>query len=71
MSDLELLTQSLARNAKHRRSGRGFTLDAHTAPARVSRGMLIQPEQARTNPSTGTIVQTGDGPGASVHTLLD
>ncbi|MEU5796611.1 MULTISPECIES: helix-turn-helix domain-containing protein [unclassified Streptomyces] len=71
MSDLELLTQSLARNVRHWRSVRGFTLDVLAARAGVSRGMLIQIEQARTNPSIGTIVKIGDALGVSVTTLLD
>lgn len=71
MSDLELLTQSLARNVKHWRAVRGFTLDVLAARAGVSRGMLIQIEQARTNPSIGTVVKIGDALGISVTTLLD
>ncbi len=71
MSDLDLLTQSLARNVKHWRSVRGFTLDVLAARAAVSRGMLIQIEQARTNPSIGTVVKIGDALGVSVTTLLD
>ncbi|MEU9454252.1 helix-turn-helix domain-containing protein [Streptomyces sp. NPDC048277] len=71
MSDLDLLTQSLARNVKHWRSVRGFTLDVLAARAGVSRGMLIQIEQARTNPSIGTVVKIGDALGVSVTTLLD
>ncbi|MET9085927.1 helix-turn-helix domain-containing protein [Streptomyces sp. NPDC090075] len=71
MSDLDLLTQSLARNVKHWRSVRGFTLDVLAARAGVSRGMLIQIEQARTNPSIGTVVKIGDALGISITTLLD
>jgi quercetin dioxygenase-like cupin family protein/DNA-binding XRE family transcriptional regulator len=71
VSDLDLLTQSLARNVKHWRSVRGFTLDVLAARAAVSRGMLIQIEQARTNPSIGTVVKIGDALGVSVTTLLD
>ena len=71
MSDLELLTQSLARNVKRWRTERGFTLDALAARAGVSRGMLIQIEQARTNPSIGTVVKIGDALGISITTLLD
>ncbi|POX58518.1 transcriptional regulator [Streptomyces sp. Ru62] len=71
MSDLDLLTQSLARNVKRWRTERGFTLDALAARAGVSRGMLIQIEQARTNPSIGTVVKIGDALGVSVTTLLD
>ena len=71
MSDLDQLTQSLARNLKRWRSERGFTLDALAARAGVSRGMLIQIEQARTNPSVGTVVKIADALGVSITTLLD
>ncbi|MER5474575.1 XRE family transcriptional regulator [Streptomyces sp. NPDC002935] len=71
MSDLDLLTQSLARNVKRWRTERGFTLEALAARAAVSRGMLIQIEQARTNPSLGTVVKIGDALGVSITTLLD
>ncbi len=71
MSDLDLLTQSLARNVRRWRAERGFTLDALAARAGVSRGMLIQIEQARTNPSIGTVVKIADALGVSITTLLD
>lgn len=71
MTDLDQLTQSLARNLKRLRTERGFTLDALAARAGVSRGMLIQIEQARTNPSVGTVVKVGDALGVSITTLLD
>jgi transcriptional regulator with XRE-family HTH domain len=71
VSDLDLLTQSLARNVKRWRTERGFTLDALAARAGVSRGMLIQIEQARTNPSLGTVVKIADALGVSITTLLD
>ncbi|MER6969239.1 helix-turn-helix transcriptional regulator, partial [Streptomyces halstedii] len=71
MSDLDLLTQSLGRNVKRWRAERGFTLEALAARAGVSRGMLIQIEQARTNPSLGTVVKIGDALGVSITTLLD
>ncbi|MGW0599880.1 XRE family transcriptional regulator [Streptomyces sp. NPDC002776] len=71
MSDLALLTQSLARNVKHWRAVRGFTLDVLATRANVSRGMLIQIEQARTNPSLGTVVKIGDALGVSITTLLE
>jgi transcriptional regulator with XRE-family HTH domain len=71
VSDLDLLTQSLARNVRRWRTERGFTLDALAARAGVSRGILIQIEQARTNPSLGTVVKIGDALGVSITTLLD
>ncbi|MFJ4777523.1 helix-turn-helix domain-containing protein [Streptomyces sp. NPDC088762] len=71
MSDLEQLTQALARNLKRWRGERGFTLDSLAARAGVSRGMIIQIEQARTNPSVGTTVKLADALGVSITTLLD
>ncbi|MDX3534771.1 XRE family transcriptional regulator [Streptomyces sp. MB09-01] len=71
MSDLEELTQALARNLKRWRGERGFTLEGLAARAGVSRGMIIQIEQARTNPSVGTTVKLADALGVSITTLLD
>ncbi|MGV2919163.1 helix-turn-helix domain-containing protein [Streptomyces alfalfae] len=71
MSDLDQLTQSLARNLKRWRTERAFTLDALAARAGVSRGMIIQIEQARTNPSVGITVKLADALGVSITTLLD
>ncbi|MFJ2213444.1 helix-turn-helix domain-containing protein [Streptomyces sp. NPDC101062] len=71
MSDLDQLTQSLARNLKRWRGERGFTLDALAARAGVSRGMIIQIEQARTNPSVGTTVKIADALGVPITALLD
>jgi transcriptional regulator with XRE-family HTH domain len=71
VTDLDLLTQSLARNVKRWRTERGFTLDTLAARAGVSRGMLIQIEQARTNPSLGTVIKIADALGVSITTLLD
>jgi transcriptional regulator with XRE-family HTH domain len=71
VSDLDQLTQSLARNLRRWRGERGFTLDALAARAGVSRGMIIQIEQARTNPSVGTTVKLADALGVSIATLLD
>ncbi|MCA6092861.1 XRE family transcriptional regulator [Streptomyces sp. SCA3-4] len=71
MTDLDQLTQSLARNLKRWRSERHFTLDALAARSGVSRGMIIQIEQARTNPSVGTTVKLADALGVSITTLLD
>ncbi|KOG88300.1 helix-turn-helix domain-containing protein [Streptomyces varsoviensis] len=71
MTDLDQLTQSLARNLKRWRGERGFTLDALAARSGVSRGMIIQIEQARTNPSVGTTVKLADALAISITTLLD
>ncbi|MFF3288461.1 helix-turn-helix domain-containing protein [Streptomyces sp. NPDC003023] len=71
MTNLVQLTQSLARNLRHWRAVRGLTLDALADRAGVSRGMVIQIEQARTNPSLGTTVKLADALGLNVAALLD
>ncbi|MGW7452865.1 helix-turn-helix domain-containing protein [Streptomyces sp. NPDC054787] len=71
MSDLEQLSLALARNLKRWRGERGFTLDSLAARSGVSRGMIIQIEQARTNPSVGTTVRLADALGVSISALLD
>ncbi|MFE6779949.1 helix-turn-helix domain-containing protein [Streptomyces sp. NPDC057702] len=71
MTDLDQFTQALASNLRRCRGERGFTLDALAARAGVSRGMIIQIEQARTNPSVGTTVKLADALGVSIATLLD
>ncbi|MDR3035244.1 MAG: helix-turn-helix domain-containing protein [Kitasatospora sp.] len=71
MSDADLVTQALARNLKRLRLERGHTLDALAARSGVSRGMVVQIEQARTNPSIGTVVRLADALGVSIARLLD
>jgi transcriptional regulator with XRE-family HTH domain len=71
MPDLDLVAQALARNVRRFRADRALTLDALAARAGVSRGMLIQIEQARTNPSVGTVVRVADALGVSIARLLD
>ncbi|WP_405010373.1 XRE family transcriptional regulator [Kitasatospora sp. NBC_01539] len=71
MPDPELVTQALARNLKRLRTDRGHTLDALAARSGVSRGMIVQIEQGRTNPSVGTVVRLADALGVSIARLLD
>lgn len=71
MPELDLVTQGLARNVRRLRADRSLTLDALATRSGVSRGMLIQIEQARTNPSVGTVVRIADALGVSVARLLD
>ncbi|WP_279399702.1 XRE family transcriptional regulator [Streptomyces sp. APSN-46.1] len=68
---MDQLSQSLARNLKHWRTRRGLTLDRLAARAGLSRGMVIQVEQARTNPSLETMVKLADALGVDMTALLD
>ncbi|MGI5450680.1 helix-turn-helix domain-containing protein [Streptomyces sp. CA-243310] len=69
--DIDQLSQSLACNLKHWRTRRGLTLDGLAARAGLSRGMVIQVEQARTNPSLETMVKLADALGVDMTALLD
>jgi transcriptional regulator with XRE-family HTH domain len=69
--DPDLVTHALARNLRRLRTERGFTLDGLARDSGVSRGMLIQIEQGRTNPSVGTVVRVADALGVSIARLLD
>ncbi|WP_419993002.1 helix-turn-helix domain-containing protein [Streptomyces boninensis] len=71
MTDLDHLTQSLARNLHRYRAEAGLTLEALAARSGVSRGMIIQIEQARTNPSVATTFKLADALGVSLTALLD
>ncbi len=71
MPDPDLVSQALARNLKRLRTERGHTLDVLAARAGVSRGMIVQIEQARTNPSVATVVRLADALGVSIARLLD
>jgi transcriptional regulator with XRE-family HTH domain len=69
--DPAVVARAIARNVRRLRGERGFTLDELAGRASVSRGMLIQIEQDRTNPSVGTLVRIADALGASVAQLVE
>ncbi|MER5863590.1 XRE family transcriptional regulator [Kitasatospora sp. NPDC002040] len=71
MPDPDVISQALARNLKRLRTERGHTLDALSARSGVSRGMIVQIEQVRTNPSVGIVVRLADALGVSIARLLD
>jgi transcriptional regulator with XRE-family HTH domain len=53
------------------RTARGWSLDELAGRSGVSKGMLVQVEGARTNPSIGTLVRIADAFGAPVTSLLE
>lgn len=71
MPDLDALARSLALNLKRVRQDRGYSLDSLAARSGVSRGMIIQIEQARTNPSIGTVLRLADALGMTIARLLE
>jgi quercetin dioxygenase-like cupin family protein/DNA-binding XRE family transcriptional regulator len=71
MPDPAVVARAIARNMRRLRTDKGFTLDQLAARASVSRGMLIQIEQERTNPSVTTLVRIADALGVSIAQLVE
>lgn len=67
----DAIADAVARNLKEARSERGWTLDQLATRSGVSKGMLVQIEQARTNPSIGTLSKIGEALGVSLSDLVE
>jgi transcriptional regulator with XRE-family HTH domain len=61
----------LAARLKHFRRARGLSLDQLSARADVSKGMLVQIEREKTNPSIATLCRIAAALGASVAELIE
>jgi transcriptional regulator with XRE-family HTH domain len=71
MADPEQVTAAVARNVRAYRLNRSWTLDVLAARAGVSKGMLVQIEQGRTNPSIATLCRLADGLGVALARLVE
>jgi transcriptional regulator with XRE-family HTH domain len=71
VEDPDLINQAIANNVRAQRSHRGLTLDALAARSGVSRGMLVQVEQGRTNPSVSTLTRIASALGVTVARLVE
>jgi transcriptional regulator with XRE-family HTH domain len=71
VQDPETITQAVATNVRAQRAHRGLTLDALAARSGVSRGMLVQVEQGRTNPSVSTLTRIASALGVTVARLVE
>lgn len=71
MMDAETITAAIANNVRAQRAHRGLTLDALAARSSVSRGMLVQIEQGRTNPSVSTLTRIASALGVTVARLVE
>lgn len=60
----------MALHVRALRTGRGWSLDELSGRSSVSKGMLVQIEAARTNPSIGTLARIADAFGVTVGRLL-
>lgn len=71
MPDADEVAAAIARNARDLRASRQWTLDQLAARAGVSKGMLVQIEQARTNPSIATLCRIADAFGVTLAQLVE
>lgn len=70
MKGHEELGGAIADNLRRLRLERGLTLDAVAERADVSKGTVIQVEQARANPSIATLCRLADALGVGVASLI-
>jgi transcriptional regulator with XRE-family HTH domain len=68
---IEELTAAVAARVRALRSARGWSLDELAGRSGVSKGMLVQIEAARTNPSLGTLCRIADAVGVAIGQLLE
>ena len=62
---------AIARHVKLLRQGRRWSLDELASRSGVSKGMLVQIEGARTNPSIGTLCRVAESFGVSIGRLIE
>ena len=67
----ESVTEAVARNVREARTERGWTLEQLAGRSGVSKGMVVQIEQGRTNPSIGTLSKVSEALGVSLPDLVD
>ncbi|MFJ2031881.1 helix-turn-helix domain-containing protein [Streptosporangium sp. NPDC087985] len=69
--DPETITAAVANNVRAQRAHRQMTLDELATRSGVSRGMLVQVEQGRTNPSINTLTRIADALGVTVARMVE
>jgi transcriptional regulator with XRE-family HTH domain len=65
------ITSAVAEHVRSLRTARGWSLDELAGRSGVSKGMLVQIEGVRTNPSVGTLARVADAFGVTVARLLE
>jgi transcriptional regulator with XRE-family HTH domain len=68
---VEEVTAAVAQQVRALRAARGWSLDELAGRSGVSKGMVVQVEGARTNPSVGTLCRLADAFGVTVARLLE
>jgi transcriptional regulator with XRE-family HTH domain len=69
--DPDAVTAAVARNVRSLRQARGWTLATLAARSGVSKGMVVEVEQGRTNPSIATVCRLATALGAGLAQLLE
>lgn len=69
--DQDVVAAAVARNTRRLRTARGWSLDQLASRSGVSKGMLVHLEQARTNPSLGTLCKLAETFGMSLASLVE
>jgi len=68
---VETIAAAVARHVRRLRSARNWSLDELAGRSGVSKGMVVQIEAARTNPSVGTLSRIAEAFGVSITDLLE
>ncbi|WP_345628240.1 helix-turn-helix domain-containing protein [Rugosimonospora acidiphila] len=68
---VDAVTAAVARHVRALRHAHGWSLDELSGRSGVSKGMVVQIEGGKTNPSIGTLCRVADAFGVSVARLLE
>lgn len=71
MPDADDVSLAIARNTRTLRTERQWSLDQLATRSGVSKGMLVQIEQSRTNPSIATLCRVADAFGVTLAQLVE
>ena len=71
MDDIATINGRIARSLRQVRGARDLTLDQLAKNAGVSKGMLVQIEQGRTNPSVATLCRIANALGVTVSRFVE
>jgi transcriptional regulator with XRE-family HTH domain len=70
-TDIDAVAASIAGQVRGLRQARGWSLDELASRSGVSKGMVVQIEGARTNPSIGTLCRIAEAFGVSIGRLIE
>jgi transcriptional regulator with XRE-family HTH domain len=68
---VDAVTSAIATNTRSLRLRRGWSLDALSGRSGLSKGMLLQIEQGRTNPSIATLCRLCEALGVALSTIVE